>query len=62
MKHTSIVEDKETYRAWLYNKEYGIKSLMFGVKKTSNKKEDFKSIVEKTTPIEIETYKYEWVD
>ena len=42
-----IVENANEYEAWLYHKDYGVKSLMFGSeKKQHNGKADFCDMVE----------------
>ena len=45
-----IVENNgpdETYEAWMYNEQYGVKSLMFGLHKSDVTMDEFIEIVEK---------------
>lgn len=41
-----IVETDECYEAWLYAKDYGLKTLMFGVPVDQDSKEGFIQIVQ----------------
>jgi hypothetical protein len=42
-----IIETNETYEAWLFKRNYGFKTLMFGVPITQQSKEEFINIVTK---------------
>ena len=43
--YIDIVEDDETYEAWLYRRDYGFKTMMFGFPITQQSKEAFIDIV-----------------
>jgi hypothetical protein len=43
--YIDIIETNETYEAWLYKRDYGFKTLMFGVPITQQSKEVFMHIV-----------------
>lgn len=43
--YIDIIETSETYEAWLYKRNYGFKTLMFGVPITQQSKEVFIDIV-----------------
>lgn len=51
-----IVIDGKTYEAWLYNKDYGVKDLMFGSPIGQESFSDFMESVEVNAPDYIATY------
>ena len=52
-----IFKVDDTYEAWLYNREYGIKDLMFGMPVEQQSFDEFLEIVEANVPEYIELYK-----
>ena len=52
----------DTYEAWLYNREYGIKDLMFGMPVEQQSFDEFLEIVEANVPEYIELYKAQHED
>ncbi len=57
-----IVIDDEDYEAWLWHKDYGIKSLMFGCPKEQQDYDYFLELVEFSIPDYIEGYLEEYGD
>lgn len=60
-----LVEIEETatdYNAFLYHKEYAIKSLMFGMPKEQQSKKCFMQLVEYNAPDYISIYISEFMD
>jgi len=57
-----ICEDAEERSAWLYNSNYGVKSLMFGEKVKQGSREDFLDCVFSNLPYYIEDYADEYED
>ena len=58
-----IVNNKSTYEAWLYHKDYGIKTLMFGVEAAYHDSlADFIQTVEASADDYTAIYKEEYVD
>lgn len=55
-----IVTEGNHAEAWIYNTEYGIKSLMFGCENET--KEDFMAMVEDSLDEEIKFYTEEYMD
>jgi len=58
-----IVNNKSTYEAWLYHKDYGIKTLMFGAEASYHDSlAEFIEVVEVNADDYIKIYKEEYVD
>jgi len=57
-----IFKVDDTYEAWLYNREYGIKDLMFGMPVEQQSFDEFLEIVEANVPEYIELYKVQHED
>lgn len=55
-----VVEFEYTYEAWLYNKEYGVKSLMFGFPKSNVGVGVFLCTVE--VMLEVESYIRDYIE
>ena len=54
-----VVEDAEERSAWLYNADYGVKSLMFG-EEVENDRDEFLNCVFSNLPDYIEDYANEY--
>ena len=52
-----IFKVDDTYEAWLYNREYGIKDFMFGMPVEQQSFDEFLEIVEANVPEYIELYR-----
>lgn len=57
-----IVNNGETYEAWIYNKRYGVKTLMFGLLIDDITHEMFIKVVKANTKIYIKDYQEEVED
>lgn len=57
-----VVTGDENYEAWLWHKDYGIKSLMFGMPKSQQSYEEFLDTVEATIVMDITQYANEYMD
>ena len=57
-----ICEDAEERSAWLYNANYGIKSLMFGTSVKQDSRDEFLDMVFSNLPYYIEDYAEEYED
>lgn len=57
-----ICEDAEERSAWLYNANYGIKSLMFGTSVKQDSRDEFLDMVFSNLPYYIEDYAEEHED
>lgn len=57
-----ICEDAEERSAWLYNANYGVKSLMFGEEVKQGSRKDFLDCVFSSLPDYIEDYADEYED
>lgn len=55
-----IIENDETYHAWIYKKNMGVKDLMFGVRKEQQTKNEFINIVLNNLPEYEEAYLEQW--
>lgn len=55
-----IVTTSDSYEAWLYRKEYGVKVLMFGAYRTLNTLEEFLETVEANIDEYAESYDNEY--
>lgn len=55
-----IVETDNTYHAWIYRKDYGVKCLMFGVRKKQQKKASFILTVINNLPDYMNVYNETW--
>lgn len=40
-----VFEEEELYEAWIYEKSYGVKNLMFGIAKDDMSKDEFVQLV-----------------
>lgn len=52
----------DTYEAWVYHKDYGVKMLMWGVPQDSTDYWGFKDMVASTLEENIEGYREEYMD
>lgn len=57
-----IVVTESEHEAWIYHKDYGIKSMMWGGLNSSETIEDFKALVEANVPEYAEDYMSEYMD
>lgn len=57
-----IVTTGDSYEAWLYRKEYGVKVLMFGSYRTLNTLEEFLETVEANIDEYAESYDNEYAE
>ena len=52
-----LVTKEDSYEAWIYNSQYGIKTMIYGVPRYQNTKEEFLEILEETIDEDINFYK-----
>ena len=57
-----VVTTSDTYEAWIYHKDYGIKELMFGMPKKQQSYEKFIEIVEWNVDDDIFAYMEQHMD
>lgn len=57
-----VTKGTETYEAWIYHTDYGIKTLMWGVPQDSTTYGEFKDMVASSVAENIEGYKEEYMD
>ena len=59
-----VKKDEQCYEAWLYNKDYGVKDLMFGVPMDENTKSEreFLTLVLNNIQEHINLYEEEYED
>ncbi len=54
--YVDVVFDWKTYEAWIYNKDYGVKDLMFGTPAEQTSLIEFLDTVNAVVPDYIESY------
>lgn len=52
----------KTYEAWMWNEQYGVKSLMFGIRKSDYSLDEFTEIVEKNVRQHKRIYRNLYMD
>ena len=57
-----VVENEETYEAWLQHKDYGISSLMFGMMKKDKTFEEFCETAKMNLDNQKDFYQEEYMD
>ena len=57
-----VTKGTETYEAWIYHRDYGVKTLMWGVPQDSTSYDEFKDMVASSVEDNIEGYKEEYMD